>query len=70
MATPNGLNPYFERVELRGGAILTGGIYSTDGSIRADVGYLPKGSLYFCNSTSSGAVFCMQASIWTQISIN
>jgi hypothetical protein len=70
MATPNGLNPTFEKVNFRNNsAVITGGTATTDTNIKADVGTLPKGSIYI-SSNGAGEIWIMQTSTWTQLTVN
>jgi hypothetical protein len=66
MATPNGLNPSFDKVSVTGTATITGGAGTNDSTIKALVGTLPPASIYLA---TDGKVWVMQTTTWTQLTI-
>lgn len=73
MATPNSLNPSFNRVNINGGATIFSGASTTDQTIKAEVGEAGVGDIYISTNGSGEIWVGIQgdsANVWTQLTIN
>lgn len=77
MAVPNGLNPSFERIGLKGGTnagvVILAGTATDDATIKAEVGTpgtdVSVGSIYIGTSTSTPTIWVASVTFWMPLTI-
>lgn len=72
MAVPNGLNPDFDRVTIRGKGKIYAGAATTSATIEAEYP-CTTGSIYLSTNGSGEIWVCQQADLgneWTKLTIN
>lgn len=76
MATPNGLNPNFDRVSLSNGPTIFGGVLTTSATILAAVGGTSQvlcGSIYLSSgigTTTATIWVLLETNEWVPLTIN